>query len=331
MKRRLLVTGGSGFIGSNFMDALLDRDEEVLNLDLAAPEDERHLRSFRQTDLLDRESVSRVVLGFKPTHVVHFAGRTDMIGASIEDYVANHVGTANLLAVLRESDSLQQVVFTSSQFVVGPGHLPRDVFDYRPHTIYGESKVLSEQAIWKADLAPTWTIIRPTNIWGPRHPRYPQEFWRVLKQGRYFHPGGCTVRRCYGYVGNVVEQIFTILAAERAQVDRKVFYVGDDAIELIEWTNAFSRALTGRPVRVAPRSVVRGMALLGDALVACGAHPPLYTSRFQSMTQDYLTPMRPTFEALGKPKISLEEGVRATVEWLQRQDPFWSLPAQRRN
>ena len=42
----------------------------------------------------------------------------------------------------------------------------------------------------------------------------------------------------------------------------------------------------------------------------CGAKPPLYSSRFRSMTEDYLTPMEPTFEALGPPPISMEQGVR---------------------
>jgi nucleoside-diphosphate-sugar epimerase len=328
MARRLLVTGGSGFIGSNFIDEVARLGEDsVLNLDLVPPKEQDHVDLFRRTDLLDKAGLIRAVRDFEPTHVVHFAGRTDMYGSTADDYPGNHVGTANLLIALQECRDLERVVFTSSQFVVGPGAPPRDAFDYRPHTPYGQSKVLSEQAVWRAPLAATWTIIRPTNIWGPKHPRYPQEFWRVLRQGRYVHPGGYKVRRCYGYVGNVVQQVLAILAAERDKVDRKVFYVGDEPIEIIEWTNAFSRALTGRSVRTVPRTVMRALALAGDALVLCGAKPPLYSSRFHSMTQDYLTPMGPTFEVLGMPPISMEQGVRSTVEWLRQQDPFWGLPS----
>lgn len=79
-------------------------------------------------------------------------------------------------------------------------------------------------------------------------------------------------------------------------------------------------------MRTVPRAVMRALALAGDALVICGAKPPLYSSRFHSMTQDYLTPMGPTFEVLGMPPISMEQGVRSTVEWLRQQDSFWGVP-----
>jgi nucleoside-diphosphate-sugar epimerase len=207
--------------------------------------------------------------------------------------------------------------------VVGPGILPEDDFDFRPHTIYGQSKVLSEKAIRAAELQCTWTIIRPTNIWGKWHPRYPFEFWRVVKDGRYVHPGGERVVRCYGYVGNVVHQIQTILAARPATVHHRVFYVGDPPIDLFEWANAFSLELTGSEVRVVPRLILMALAKVGDAVNAIGGKFPIFSSRYRSMTESYITPMQPTFEALGQPPISLSEGVRETGKWLRELAPHW--------
>jgi nucleoside-diphosphate-sugar epimerase len=204
--------------------------------------------------------------------------------------------------------------------------MPENDLEFRPHTIYGQSKVLSELAVREAELACIWTIVRPTNIWGPKHPRYPTEFWRVLKQGRYIHPGGRKVTRCYGYVGNVVEQILRILESERSKVDRKVFYVGDAPVDLLDWTNAFSMELTGKPVRIVPSFAIRGLALVGDVVVACGGKFPIFSSRFRSMTEDYQTPMKPTFDALGPSPIPMEEGVRETVQWLRQESDFWSQP-----
>ncbi len=246
-----------------------------------------------------------------------------MFGSSVGDYAANHVGTQNVIKAIEATPSVARAVFTSSQFVVGPGLLPQDELDFRPHTIYGQSKVLSEQAVRAARLRCVWTIVRPTNIWGPRHPRYPHEFWRVLKQGRYFHPGGRRVTRCYGYVGNVAEQILRILGSEAQQVDGRVFYVGDAPVDLYEWTNAFSLELTGKPVRVVPRPALRGAAMVGDVVVACGGRFPIFSSRYRSMTEDYVTPMEPTFDVLGPSPTCMQDGVRETVKWLRQESSFW--------
>lgn len=321
---KILVTGGSGFIGTNLMEALLERrDCEVLNLDTTEPQLAAHKPYWAPCDLLDTARVSELFQQFQPTEVIHLAGRTDMFGKAVSDYAANHVGTENIIAAIRQTPGVERVVFTSSQFVVSPGPLPKSDFEFRPHTLYGESKVLSEQAVRAADLQCVWTIVRPTNIWGRWHPRYPTEFWRVLKQGRYVHPGGRVVRRCYGYVGTVVEQILTILSSPAEKVNQAVFYVGDAPVDLLDWTNAFSRELTGKPVRVVPRPVLRAIAFLGDAVIAVGGKFPLFSSRYRSMTEDYVTPMEKTFSVLGQPTHSLRQGVKITSDWLRSLGPFW--------
>jgi nucleoside-diphosphate-sugar epimerase len=323
-QRRLLVTGGSGFIGANFISEVDRRgDYEVVNLDLAPPKFGSKSSMFQRCDLLDLVKLKECFVEFKPTHVVHFAGRTDMFGISVDDYAANHVGTTNLISAIQITPTVENVVFTSSQYVMGPGRLPVHDQDYGPHTIYGESKVLSEKVVRRSDLSCSWTIIRPTNIWGRWHPRYPSEFWRVLKQGRYLHPGGPRVTRCYGYVGSVVNQVRTILSLDDRSLHGKTLYVGDPPMDLYDWTNAFSLQLTGKPVRVVPRPLLKALAKVGDVIVKLGGNFPIFSSRLRSMTEDYLTPMEPTFAALGPPQFSLEEGVRETVAWLRTESAFW--------
>ena len=323
-KVRLLVTGGSGFIGTNLIREVDRRGGfEVLNLDLAPPKETGSVL-YQRCDLLNRHELEQCFVEFRPRCVVHLGARTDMSGVSVDDYAANHVGTKNVTLAIRCTPSIDRVVFTSSQYVVGPGKLPVTDEDYRPHTIYGESKVLSEKAIREADLPVSWTIIRPTNIWGRWHPRYPNEFWRVLKQGRYVHPGGDPVVRCYGYVGTVVDQILTILERTDRSLHGRTLYVGDPPIDIYEWTNAFSLELTGKPVRVVPRPMIWALAKAGDVVIRSGGRFPIFSSRFQSMTEEYVTPMQPTYEALGSPRITLHSAVHETVEWLRNQSSFWN-------
>ena len=321
---RIAVTGGSGFIGTSLIGELSGTSQSLLlNLDKVPPKEVAFTSIWRPCNILNSQELHAIFAAFNPTMIVHLAGRTDMQGKTITDYEANHIGTTNLIAAIKRIPEVRRVVFTSSQFVVRPGAMPSSDLDFRPHTIYGESKAESERAIQGSGLSCTWTIIRPTNIWGRWHPRYPSEFWKVLKQGRYFHPGKRSVCRSYGYVRTVAKQICAILRGDKRVVDRQIFYVGDPPIDLLEWTNAFSRELRGTPVRIVPRSVVRGIAIIGDIVIAAGGEFPLFTSRYQSMTESYPTPMTKTFDCFGMPTITLEEGVKETVAWLRDRDSFW--------
>jgi len=316
VKGTIFVTGGSGFIGTHLIDLLRKDDElEIVNLDVVRPQKDAHLCHWVSCDIMNASELNRLCGELRPRYVVHLAARTDMDGRTVDDYRINSKGTGNVVDAIRESGSVERAVFVSTQFVVGPGKMPEHDQDYRPHTIYGESKVLAEKAVRQGGLGCVWTIVRPTNVWGSMHPRYPREFWRVMARGLYLHPGSKAVIRSYGYVGNVVEQITGILGKSAESVNRKVFYVGDPPLVLLTWVNAFSLELTGRPVRVIPQEALRVLAWAGDGLTKVGVKVPIYSSRLRSMTQDYPTPMEPTFALLGPPKTSLTDGVKQTVEW----------------
>ncbi len=114
------------------------------------------------------------------------------------------------------------------------------------------------------------------------------------------------------------------MAREDGAHSGSVLYLGDPPIDLFEWTNAFSLELTGRPVRVVPRPALKALAKVGDVVVRSGGKFPIFSSRYRSMTEDYVTPMEPTFEALGPSPISMHEGVRETVSWLRSEAAFWN-------
>jgi GlcNAc-P-P-Und epimerase len=320
---RILITGGSGFIGTNLVEKLASTGKHtILNIDNVKPKMASHNQYWRECDILDASTVDRIFNSFKPEAVVHLAARTDTDPRNtLDDYVLNTRGSENILNAIKNCRETQRAVITSTQFVHQYKGMPQHDEDFAPHTIYGESKVIMEKMTRSANLACTWTIIRPTNIWGPWHLRYPFEFWKVLSKGFYIHPGRKPVVRSYGYVGNVVAQIIAILESPREKVNTKVFYVGDPSIDIYYWVNGFSLGQTGKNVRVVPRFIVRTLAIVGDIFFLLRLKFPITSSRYRSMTNSNTAPMESTIEALGMPPYSLEKGIEETVEWMKREHP----------
>jgi len=317
---RILITGGSGFIGTNLIAHLLSKGNEIFNLSLHPPLNAAFRNFWEAGDILDGECLLAKFTMFQPDSVIHLAARADCDeNTTVESgYRANTDGTANVLRAIQKTPSVRRVIITSSQFVCGPGRLPEHDEDYFPCTIYGQSKVATEQLTRRAGLNCTWTIVRPTNIWGPWHLRYEKEFWRIAKCGLYFHPGGRPVVRCYGYVGNVVDQMLKILNFPSSSVNARTLYLGDAADEDYKLEIAFSRNIKKKTARRVPRPLLSTAGLAGDLLSRITLKPfYINSSRYQSMITDYTTPMEPTFELLGPPPISLQQGVEETVAWLQ--------------
>lgn len=319
---RLLITGGSGFIGTNLTKVLHERGIQFINVDIAKPKESFMNDQWRRCDILDYENLLKIFKEFQPTALVHLAAETDTDPRkTLEDYKVNTEGTLNIINAIKSVTSIQRAIFTSTQFVNQSKLGPQHDEDFAPHTIYGESKIINEKQVRNANLECAWTIIRPTNVWGPWHLRYPYEFWKILAEKKYFHPGRKPVVRSYGYVGNVVDQTLRILELTPAFVHGKVYYVGDRPIDLYDWVNGFSVKQTGKNAIVLPRQGIYFLALIGDLLGLLNIKFPITRSRYRSMTTDNPVDMEKTFKELGENKYTLEQGIDETINWMKTYHP----------
>jgi len=262
--------------------------------------------------------LARAFAEFKPTHLIHLAARADMGGKTVADYSANVDGTRNVLAAAAQITTLQHVVVTSTQHVRRPGSSPAvSSEDFAPYEAYGASKVQTELLTRESNLHCAWTIVRPTAIWGPGHTGLANGLWRMIQRGLYMHPQGDPVIRSYGFVKNTVAQITAVFEKPTGIVDRKVFYVGDACIPQIEWVDAFSKALTGQPVRRVPTAMLFSMALMGEMARSVGFSAPIYLSRYKNLVTQNFVPVDEGLSVLGEGHHSLSQGIAETVEWLR--------------
>ena len=317
---RIVVTGGSGFIGSYLIEELVHEGHAVLNLDICRPR--ARPETWREVDVTRQSDVETAFADFAPDSVIHLAARTDTLSDDVDEYSGNWIGTEVTARAARDL-GVARYVSTSTQYVHATDRAPLGDDDFSPFTAYGESKVRSE-AVTRSALdgsSTAYVIIRPTNIWGPGHPRYPTEFWRVVRRGLYVHPAvRPPVRRAYGYVGTVTWQIRSLLALDTFP-EGQVLYVGDRLIVLDDWVDGFSRALRGRDARRVNPRVLTALGRLGDLLTRVGVRPPLTSSRVSNMIQPSEAPMEPTFRLLGESPWSLAEGITETVQWLNTAQP----------
>lgn len=171
---KILVTGGSGYIGSHTVLELLEAGYETVVLDNLCNSSEEALKrvekitgkkaAFYQADIRDQEAMNKIFAEEKPEAVIHFAG-LKAVGESVQKplmyYDNNIAGTVTLLNAMKEH-GCKKIVFSSSATVYGkPASVPiREDFPLSVTNPYGRTKLMIEEILGDVYTADnTWDII----------------------------------------------------------------------------------------------------------------------------------------------------------------------------
>ncbi len=324
IEESILITGGSGFIGTNLMEYYLQKGWKVVNLDIAPPRNMSQKPYWKYVDILNRDALLHVVSEFQPSFFLHFAARTDLDEkVGLKGYAANIEGVHNIIEIIKNVPSIQRTIFASSQLVYQIGYQPKHNTDYCPTTVYGKSKVLGEKAVLGAvGLNSCWSIVRPTSIWGPWFEVPYRDFFIAIARNLYTHPTGLQTLKQWGFVGNSVHQINMLINSPIEKVNKKIFYLADyEPIDLLDFANYVRYSLGMNPIRTIRNDWLLLIAKLGDLFQKIGwRNPPLTSFRYHNIVTNETQNLEPLRSIVNLLPYSTKQGIKNTLRWLQDQN-----------
>jgi UDP-glucose 4-epimerase len=306
---RTLVTGGAGFIGSNLVDSLLARGDEVTVVDDLSTGRRENLDGALATgaelvelDIRDAAALADATADARPEVVFHLAAQIDVrksVADPAFDASINVGGTANVLEAARAASAGRVVFVSTGGAIYGEGEgqeLPLgENAPIAPMSAYGQSKFAAEGylALYERLYGLSGMSLRLGNVYGPRQDPLGEAGVIAIFCGRLRAGERPTVygdgrqTRDYIYVGDVVA---AALAAAESEATGPI-NIG-----------------TGRET-----DVLELARLLGELGDSGGFEPELAPPRIGEVQRIAVDPSRAERELGWRAEVGLEEGLRLTL------------------
>jgi dihydroflavonol-4-reductase len=326
---RLLVTGGTGFIGSHLAEegrrrgaevvvlGLTDRPEEQANVDLLRRQGVEIVPGSITDDELCRQALRRV------THVFHLAVAMREGGKSDEFFESINLDGTRRLLEASVAGGVKRFVYCSTIGIYGhraPG-ITREDSALAPGNIYERTKVSAERLVRRfgLDQRLPFVILRPADVYGPRDQRLLKLF-KGVSRGRFPLFGSGDGRRHMVYVDDVVSAFFQ--ACDRKDAAGEAVIVAGPSVctlkELIEQV----RQATGSKrygIRLPLKPMLLASGMVEDLCRVLQIDPPIYRRRMDFFWSDSAFDISRARRVLDwAPKVDLPEGVRRTWEGYER-------------
>jgi dihydroflavonol-4-reductase len=322
---KILITGATGFIGSHLADRLHARGH-TLRAIVRKSSDKKWIArlpvDYREGDYADPAFLRAAVADAEM--IYHVAGVTK--ARTREGYMTGNVAvTRNLIAaVLSANTGLRRFVHVSSGAAVGPAApgVPVDeTTPFHPITTYGRSKMEAEKDCRAAMGSIPLTIVRPPAVYGPRDTDV-FEFFRTMAKGIQPLIGFGEKSVSLIHVSDLVDGI--ILAGEHARSAGQTYFIsGGHYYNWLQVGDVTAGVMNRRPFRVKiPEWCVFTIGAVAQFVAMFGSRPAvLNLEKARDVVQDaWIFDGSKAARELGfSEKLTLEEGIRNTLEWYRAQ------------
>jgi UDP-glucose 4-epimerase len=319
-----MVTGGAGFIGSNLVDALLARGDEVTVVDDLSTGRRENLKAALAAgarlvvhDIREGGALAELALEARPEVVFHLAAQIDVrksVADPAFDASINVGGTANVLEATRRASSRRVVFSSTGGAIYGEGEgqelpLSEDA-PLAPEAPYGQSKLAGEGylALYERLYGLSSVALRLGNVYGPRQDPLGEAgviaiFCGRLREGeRPTVYGDGRQTRDYIYVGDVVRAMLAAAESDARGAINVGTGIETDVLELVARLGELGAAAGGGEGSDAP----------GEGAFEPEFAPPR-TGEVQRIAID---PARAERELGWRPEVGLEQGLRLTLDSL---------------
>lgn len=222
MKKKVLITGASGFVGSHLVEAAVKEGFDVFAA-IRSSSNIKHLASLPVTwvtlSMSDVKQLTAELAEQQYNFIIHCAGSTKAKTESDYNYVNAELSRNLAIAAVNAGIPLEKFVFVSSLAALGPiaYNDPEYIMTNHsaaPVTAYGKSKLLAEQYLRKIERLPL-VIVRPTAVYGPRE----KDIFIILKtinSGLEPYIGRTPQKLSFIYVRDLVKVLLSVLREEAA-------------------------------------------------------------------------------------------------------------------
>ena len=316
--KKILITGGLGFIGSNLARRLVECGNSVTVLDSLIPEyggNPRNLHDLREkivvnlSDVRDPFSINELIKG--QDYLFNLAGQTshlDSMNDPFTDLDINAKAQLSILEACRKNNPNIRIVFASTRQIYGkPQYLPVDEkHSLNPVDVNGINKIAGEQyhLLYNQVHEIRSSVLRLTNTYGSRmrikdaRQTFLGIWIRNLIEKKPIQVfGDGKQRRDYNYVDDVVDAL--IIAATKNESVGKVYNLGaPDPLSLEDTANIMCQGIEGSDYQMIPFPEERKAIDVGDFIC------------------DY-SAFRDQFG--WEPKVKFEEGIKKSLEYFRTE------------
>ena len=318
--RRVGVTGAGGFIGGTVSRHLLAEGADVVGIDVDEPA-ARRVRDAgaeaARVDVTDRDALEEALAGVEL--VVHTAALVHE-GREMDEFVRVNVGgTANVLDAAAAAGA-ERVVHVSSVVVYGY-HAPGELDESAHLRSYGLPYIDTKGASDRLARRRGAVVVRPGDVYGPGGPQWILRPAELARSGRAILPAsGGTMLPVY--VDDLCEAILAGL--ERGEPGQAYTVWGGEPVSFEEHFRRVAEMAGGDPPRLLPRPVLAAAASAIEAVARLRGRPPEFSPASITYVERRGTASnRRAREELGwSPRVSYDEGMRRTAEWMRRSSTF---------